>query len=174
MQKNKPQFPIGKLSLPTEISKTQIDEALKTLKNFPEQLKKLVSSVDNITLNKPYREGSWTIRQLIHHIADSHNHCYNRIRWMLTEDTPLIKAYDQDSFAAMDDYTTAPIAWSLTHIEVLHHKLVHILSSVEGKQWERTFVHPETNAEVSVKEMALTYAWHSTHHFMHIKNALAD
>ncbi|MFT7073162.1 YfiT family bacillithiol transferase [Patiriisocius sp. Uisw_017] len=172
MAKNRPQYPIGKLSLPSEITKTQVKDALGVLKVFPEQLKMLVLSVADKELDAQYREGSWTIRQLIHHIADSHNHCYNRVRWMLTEDNPLIKAYDQDSFAAMEDYTSAPVAWSLKHIEVLHYKLIKILSSINEKQWNLTFIHPETNAEVSVKEMALTYSWHSTHHFMHIKNAL--
>ena len=172
MAKKHSQYPIGKLSIPPEITKTQVAEAIEVLKVFPEQLKMLVLSVTEKELDVQYREGSWTIRQLIHHIADSHNHCYNRIRWALTEDKPLIKAYNQDRFAAMEDYTSAPIAWSLLHIEVLHYKLVNILSGINENKWSRTFIHPETNAEVSVKEMALTYSWHSRHHYMHIKNAL--
>ena len=166
------QYPIGKLSIPTTITPGQVSEAIEVLRVFPQQLKMTLLDVTETKLDTPYREGGWSLRQLIHHISDSHSHCYNRMRWALTEDTPLVKSYDQDLFAAMDDYKTAPIAWSLTHIEMLHHKMVYILQRINGKQWNRCYVHPQTQAEVSIKEMALTYAWHSMHHFMHIKNAL--
>ena len=109
---------------------------------------------------------------MIHHISDSHHHSYNRFRWALTEDKPKIKAYFQDAFAAMDDYTTAPIAWSIAHIEAVHQKLVYILEGLTDHQWERTFIHPEGDKEFNLKQLALTYSWHSMHHFSHIKNAL--
>lgn len=166
------QYPIGKLSLPNTITPAHVSEAVEVLRVFPQQLRLLTLDISEEQLDTPYREGGWTIRQLVHHISDSHNHCYNRIRWTLSEDAPTIKAYDQDAYAAMEDYKTAPIAWSLMHIEMLHHKIVYMLQRINGKQWNRHFVHPETNAEVSMKELALTYAWHSMHHFSHIKNAL--
>lgn len=172
MKSLKPQFPIGKLSIPQPIKPDHITEAIEVLRLFPERLSLLAGNFTENQLNTPYREGSWTIRQLIHHIADSHNHCYNRIRWTLTEDSPVIKAYHQDGYAAMDDYKKAPIDWSLSHIEILHHKIVYIFSSVKEKEWDNYFIHPETNAKVTVKEMVLTYAWHSNHHFAHIENAL--
>ncbi|MCT8340847.1 putative metal-dependent hydrolase [Flavobacteriaceae bacterium TK19130] len=166
------QFPIGKLKLPETISKSDLEEAITVLKLFPEQLKQLVYTLKEEQLEMPYREGSWTIRQLIHHISDSHHHAYNRIRWTLTEDTPTIKAYDQDAYASMDDYNTAPIVWSLTHIEILHQKMVAILSNLGEEEWNRSYHHPETDLDVSLKALALTYAWHSLHHYAHIKNAL--
>ena len=161
----------------TELSKNSSNHDTKysklvELTDNRDLLKMTLLDVTETKLDTPYREGGWSLRQLIHHISDSHSHCYNRMRWALTEDAPLVKSYDQDLFAAMDDYKTAPIAWSLTHIEMLHHKIVYILQRINGKQWNRCFVHPQTQAEVSIKEMALTYAWHSMHHFMHIKNAL--
>ncbi len=166
------QHPIGKLKLPKTISPAQVTEAIEVLRIFPQQLKMTLLDVSEAKLDTSYRDGSWTLRQLIHHISDSHSQCYNRLRWALTEDTPVIKSYDQDLFAAMDDYKTASTAWSLTHIEMLHHKIVYILQRLGGKQWNRSYVLPEKNLELSIKEMALTYAWHSMHHFMHIKNAL--
>lgn len=169
---HRPQFPIGPLEITNTITIAQRDAAIIVLQTFPEELKQLTHNLSDAQLNKPYRDGSWTIRQLVHHIADSHNHCYNRIRWTLTEDSPKIKAYNQDAYAMMQDYKTMPIAISLLHIEVIHKKLVQIFNSLTNKEMEKYFVHPETNNKVTVKEMVLTYAWHSKHHLAHIKNAL--
>ena len=165
-------YPIGPLRLPEEISKEQVDEAIKVLQIFPEQLKQLTYNLKDEVLDTPYRPEGWTIRQLIHHISDSHHHSYNRFRWTLTEDNPRIKAYDQDAFGAMDDYKQAPIAWSMAHIEAVHQKLVYILEGLSEEQWERTFIHPEGDKQINLKQLALTYSWHSMHHFSHIKNAL--
>lgn len=172
MKNSRPQFPIGSLNIPKEITPSITKEAIEVLRHFPEKLILLTASLDDKQLDQPYRDGSWTLRQLVHHISDSHNHAYNRIRWALTEDSPVIKAYNQDAFAEMKDYKTAPISWSLKHIEVIHYKLDSILSSLTEEQWNRYFVHPETNTQVTIKEMAQTYSWHSLHHYMHLKNAL--
>ena len=166
------QYPIGKFQEPETISNEALEEAIKVLALFPEQLKLITYQLTDTTLNTPYRPDGWTIRQLVHHIADSHHHCYNRIRWTLTEDTPTIKAYDQDAHGKMKDYVEAPIVWSLSHIEALHQKIVYLFNHLSEAEWERSFIHPETNEEVTLKTMALMYAWHSMHHFAHIKNAL--
>lgn len=166
-------YPIGKFVRPETVSKEEQHEAINILKLFPEQLKLLTYNLKDEVLDRPYRPGGWTIRQLIHHISDSHHHSYNRFRWTLTEDKPLIKAYDQDAFANMDDYKTAPIAWSIAHIEVIHQKLVYLLQSLTEAQWNRTFKHPEMEEEMNLKQLAMMYSWHSMHHFTHIKNALA-
>ena len=142
------------------------------LQVFPEQLKHLTYNLTDDQLNTPYREGGWTIRQLIHHISDSHHHAYNRLRWALSEDNPMIKAYDQDAFSEIVDYSQAPIAWSIQHLEVIHRKMVYILESLSEEQWNRTFRHPEMEKPMSIKELALMYSWHSMHHFAHISNAL--
>jgi hypothetical protein len=170
---SKPQFPIGPLHIPATISREDLDKAIQVLKVFPAQLKLLTQTLTDAQLEMPYRDGSWTIRQLIHHIADAHHHSYNRLRWTLSENTPLIKAYDQDAYAVLEDYTTMPIAWSLTHIEVLHQKLTYILERLKKEDWKKAYIHPETNSEVSLAAMAITYAWHSMHHLAHIKNGLA-
>ena len=168
-------YPIGKLNVPETITEAVISEALTVLQLFPEQLKLTTYSLKDAQLDLPYRdgEGVWTIRQLIHHIADSHHHAYNRIRWTLSEENPTAKVYDQDAFAKSYDYKHAPIAWSVSHIEVLHQKMVYILSNLSEAQWERTYVHPADDKVWTLKEVALQYAWHSMHHFAHIKNGVA-
>ena len=172
MKNSRPQYPIGVLTIPKIVSEIQTQEALEVLRSFPTKLKDLVATLSDEQLDQPYREGSWTLRQLVHHISDSHSHAYNRIRWTLTEDTPLIKAYNQDAYAEMNDYKTAPIAWSLKHIEIIHHKIYSILNSLTKDQWNRSFIHPDTKTEVNLKQLAMQYKWHSTHHYLQLKNAL--
>lgn len=165
-------YPVGKFEIPEVISEKDINEAITILEVFPEQLKLLTFNLSEDELDTPYREGSWTIRQLVHHISDSHHHSYNRIRWALSEDNPMIKAYNQDAFAELEDYKTWPISWSLSHLEAVHHKLVNLLRMLTDEQWNRRFQHPEMENGMSLKEMALMYAWHSMHHYAHIKNAV--
>lgn len=163
-------FPIGPLKFPDKITQQHLDKALEVLAIFPEQLKLLTLSLSQIQLDSPYRPEGWTIRQLIHHIADSHHHFYNRLRWTLSEENPTIKAYNQDAYASLYDYTRAPITWSLDHIDILHKKIVYLYQSLTNQEWERTFIHPETKKEINLKQLVLTYAWHSMHHYAHIKN----
>ena len=166
------QYPIGKFKQPEIISKEDITEAINILKLFPEQLRLLLLDITDEKLDTPYRPGGWTIRQLVHHIADSHHNSYLRYRWALTEENPTIKAYDEKAFAALGDYKTAPIAWSLSHIESVHHRWVYLLQSFTIAQWKRCFTHPDTQKKSDLAETTLVYAWHSMHHFAHIKNAL--
>jgi len=165
-------YPIGRFQAPANISEKLLQEAITILEIFPENLKTLVQGISEESLDTPYREGGWTVRQLLHHISDSHHNSYIRFKWALTEENPVIKAYDQTAWAEVGDYKTTPIAWSLEHVEIVHHKLVHLLKMLSDDQWQRTFRHPETNEETNLKENALRYAWHSMHHYAHIKNAL--
>ena len=165
-------FPIGRFDPPKEISKQRLEEAIMVLEVFPGQLKQLVYGLDDYYLDRPYRPGGWSLRQLIHHIADSHHHAYNRLRWALTEENPVIKAYDQDAFATLGDYQKAPIAWSILHIEALHQKMVYLLNELDEAQWQRTYVHPETQEQTDIKTLAQLYAWHSMHHYAHLKNGI--
>lgn len=165
-------YPIGRFERTKDVSPKALTEAISILQIFPEQIKQYTYNLSDETLDKPYREGGWTIRQLIHHISDSHHHAYNRIRWALTEDNPEIKVYDQDQYAKLDDYSVAPISWSIQHLDAVHRKLVYLLENSDDASLERTFRHPEMDEPMSVKELALMYAWHSMHHFAHIKNAL--
>tara|TARA_R100000935_G_scaffold1439_1_gene4580 strand:+ start:138092 stop:138631 length:540 start_codon:yes stop_codon:yes gene_type:complete len=165
-------YPIGTLEMPETISEKELQEAITILEIFPEQLRFLTANLPEKTLQQPYRPEGWTIKQLIHHIADSHHHSYIRFKWALTEDNPTIKAYDEKTWAALHECHTMPVAWSLMHLEAIHYKITYLLKSLTEAQWERTFQHPDKEEPTSLKKNALVYAWHSMHHFAHIKNAL--
>jgi hypothetical protein len=166
------QYPIGHFEVPSEISEEKILEAITILEVFPLQLRELTSTLTDAVLDTKYRPEGWTIRQVVHHISDSHHHSYSRIKWALTEDNPVVKVYDEKAWAELVDSKTAPVAWSLTHIEVVHQKMVHLLRLMTEEQWNKTFRHPESGEETGMKLNTLRYAWHSMHHFMHIKNAI--
>jgi hypothetical protein len=165
-------YPIGRFQLPETITDKILQEAITILEIFPEHFRNTVHVLDENTLNTPYREEGWTVRQVIHHVADSHHNSYTRFKWALTEDNPVIKAYDEKAWANLNDYTSSPIAWSLDHLEAVHHRLVYLLKTFTEAQWNRTLRHPDTGAEMNLKELALMYSWHSMHHFAHIKNVL--
>lgn len=165
-------YPIGKFKLPKIISEKDLQEAITILELFPEQLRLLTAHLPKQTLQQPYRPEGWTIKQLVHHIADSHTHSYIRFKWALTEENPIIKAYNEKTWGALGDNHTMLINWSLTHIEAIHYKMTYLLKSLTKEQWERTFQHPDKDKPTCLKENALIYAWHSMHHFAHLKNAL--
>ncbi|MEM7087225.1 MAG: YfiT family bacillithiol transferase [Bacteroidota bacterium] len=173
MNLEKLRYPIGRFETPETVSDKLLEEAITILEIFPENLKSLVHNLDKAQLDTKYREGGWTVRQVIHHISDSHHNSYTRFKWTLTEDNPLIKAYDEAAWAAFCDYETMPIAWSLDHITAIHHKLVYLLRMLTEDQWSQTFIHPETKEAMDLRTLALVYSWHSMHHFAHIKNALS-
>ncbi|MCH2488505.1 MAG: putative metal-dependent hydrolase [Flavobacteriales bacterium] len=168
------QYPIGKFEMPETVSEAQLKEAITILEIFPEKLKELMRTYDQNKLDSPYRPGGWTVRQVVHHIADSHHHSYNRFKWAITEDNPLIKAYDEKRWAETEDCRTSPIAWSLTHIEVVHQKLVQFLRTLSATDWDRTYRHPESKKTFTLKQSALLYAWHSMHHYSHIANTTKE
>ena len=165
-------YPIGKLSIPSQITSTEINEWILTIERFPEKLENLVKNLSEQQLDTPYREGGWTVRQLIHHCADSHLNSYIRFKWSLTEDKPVIKAYDQDLWAELSDGKTAPILLSLNHLNSLHAKWVYLLKGLTHKDFQKTFIHPESGKEVSLKTNLAIYAWHCDHHFAHIYNLM--
>ena len=142
-------------------------EALDTLGELPQNLREAVKHLDGEQLDTPYREGGWTVRQLVHHIADSHMNCYLRIRWALTEDVPTIKPYNEQAWATLHDCKDAPVEWSLELLEAMQARLLMLLRSLSPGQWQRTFVHPE-NGAMALDQVASLYAWHSRHHVAHI------
>ena len=124
-------------------------------------------------IDEPYRQGGWTVRQLIHHIADSHMHAFGRIRFALVEDQPIIKPYDEAAWANLHDSRTAPIEWSLELIEALHARWVMLLNHLTADQWQRTYLHLESGP-TTVEQAILLYAWHSRHHTAHINHLRAN
>lgn len=142
-------------------------QALDTLGELPQNLRQAVDELSDEQLATPYREGGWTVRQLVHHIADSHMNCYVRVRLALTEDTPTIRPYEEKAWATLHDAEVAPIEWSLELLEALHARLLMLLHSLSPAQWQRTYLHPESGA-MRLDQVASLYAWHSRHHVAHI------
>ena len=165
-------YPIGRFQIPDSYSKENINKWITVLEEFPIRLEALVKHLTSAQLDSPYRPGGWTVRQLVHHISDSHHHSYTRFKWALTEDTPLIKAYDEKLWADLVDAKTEPIQMSLEHLKAVQYKLVRLLKRLTDEELERAFIHPETNLEVPLKLNIALYAWHSEHHYAHIKNFL--
>ncbi|MEL4308060.1 YfiT family bacillithiol transferase [Joostella sp. CR20] len=166
------QYPIGKYQSPANISATDIKNWIRTIEFFPEKLEALVEDFDDDQLDTPYRPEGWTVRQLIHHLADSHLNSYIRFKWTLTEDKPVIKAYFEDRWADLEDGKNDDIEMSLMLIEALHKRWASMLKKLTETQFKRTFIHPESNEEISLKKLISIYDWHCRHHFEHI-NALA-
>ena len=166
-----PRYPIGKFERPETISVEERLKAIAALAELPERLRNAVEGLDSTQLNTPYREGGWTVRQLVHHIADSHMNAFIRVRLALTEDWPTIKPYDEQAWATLND-SAAPVEWSLELIESLHARWVMLLQSLTDEQWQRGYRHPE-NGPTRVEEATLLYAWHSRHHTAHITHLQA-
>lgn len=134
-------------------------------------MRNATDGLDSAQLSTPYREGGWTLRQVVHHVADSHMNAFIRVRFALTEDWPAIKSYDEAAWAKLHDMG-APVEWSLELVESLHARWVMLLQSLDEQQWKRGFQHPE-NGPMTVELTALTYAWHSRHHVAHITHLRA-
>lgn len=163
-------YPIGKFEVPTTITAAVREEWISVLEHLPQRLETMVSKLSEEQLETPYRPGGWTVRQLVHHISDSHHNSYIRFKWALTEDTPIIKPYDEKAWAELFDTRTAPIQMSLDHLKAIHTKLVFLLKGVSEDQLQRKFVHPDGNVASTLEENIGRYAWHSNHHFAHIAN----
>lgn len=161
-------YPIGKFVAPELYSGNYLAEKIAEIASFPERLKKEVIYLTEKQLDTPYRQDGWTIRQVIHHCSDSHINCFIRIKWALTEDKPIIKFYHEDRWCEMHDNLTMPIQPALSFLEGLHFRLAYLMKSLDEKDLEKTFIHPEHNSEFKIKEIIGTYAWHGNHHLAHI------
>lgn len=165
-------YPIGRFEVPEIIDKTTVDSWIRQLEKYPAKLKHLVGTLDEKTLQWTYRPGGWTLKQVVHHVADSHLHSYIRFKWTLTENQPIIKPYDEKRWADLFDYHSAPIAISLQQLEITHKKLVYLLKGLDESQLNRRFIHPDANKAISLKETIGHYAWHGEHHYQHISKRL--
>ena len=165
-------YPIGKLEIPENISPADIQKWITDISELPQLLKEDVEKLTKKQLDTPYRPEGWTIKQLIHHIADSHMSALLRFKWALTEDEPTIKAYNEKAFAELYDYKYAPVEMSLDFISALHAKWVILLENMSSSDFERTYVHPESGYRYTLKESLANYSWHSRHHYAHLHNLI--
>lgn len=165
-------YPIGHFQVPKQITAKHLEEWITVLEQLPQRLDAMVRELSPEQLEMQYRPGGWTVRQVVHHIADSHHNSYTRFKWALTEEQPVIKAYDEKEWANLFDGRTAPISLSLDYIKVLHAKMVYLLKGLSPEALNKIYIHPSGNTAVSVKENIGRYAWHSEHHYAHISNLL--
>lgn len=160
-------YPIGEYQ-PQPFSQLQKDQWLKDLKFLPDDLSIAVQNLDAYQLNTPYRSGGWTVKQVVHHLADSHMNALIRFKLGLTENNPVIKPYDENAWSVLNDVETVPINVSLTLLHALHIRLVKTIEHLSDEQWQRTVVHPEHNKQMSLWYLLGNYAWHGKHHVAHI------
>ena len=164
----KSRYPIGKFIVPESYSTAYLTVKIAEIASFPERLKKEVIHLTEEQLETPYRQDGWTVRQVIHHCADSHMNCFIRIKWALTEDHPIIKFYHEDRWAELDDNVTMPIEPTLSFLEGLHFRLDYLMTGLSEADLQKSFIHPEANEVFQIKEIIGTYAWHGNHHLAHI------
>ena len=166
-------YPIGKALIPDQISETDVQKWISILDSFPKKMRLITQNLRDDQLDTMFGPEGWTIRQVVHHVLDSHTNSYIRFKWTLTEDRPVIKAYDEKKWAALID-NEAPIDLSLVALESLHAKWVYLLKRLSPEDLKRVFIHPDSQEEVSLEKNIGIYAWHSKHHYSHIANLLMD
>jgi len=160
-------YPIGKFSPPPDYGQSDLETDIRRIASLPERLKSEVNGFTESMFDTPYRPEGWTVRQLIHHLADSHLHAWIRIKWALTEENPAIKAYDEKRYAETPDNSLDP-QLTLSLLEWHHKRWAGLLTKLTPEQLNRTFVHPATGNAVPVSRMVQLYAWHGDHHLAHI------
>lgn len=162
------QYPIGKFTPKETYTTDELTSLINTLEALPEKLDAVYKSLTLQQLDQPYRTGGWTARQVIHHLADSHMNAYIRCKWMLTEETPLIKAYHEKAWAETPE-TKADPKLSIDLIKVLHKKWVVLLRALTESDLKKSFIHPETQKHVRFDRLIALYAWHGEHHLAHVR-----
>ncbi|MBI2683070.1 MAG: putative metal-dependent hydrolase [Acidobacteriales bacterium] len=160
-------YPIGRFEYKPGYSAEQREQLLQQIEAAPAQMRAAVRGLSDAQLDTPYRPGGWTVRQLVHHVPESHAHSFIRFKWTLTEDTPKIKAYEESDWARTPEVAGMPIDPSLDLLEALHKRWMYLLRSLKPEDWKKKLIHP-SNGEMSLERMLGLYAWHGRHHVAHI------
>ncbi len=161
------QYPIGKYE-PKPFSEKQKKQWLSDLSWLPSELENAILNLDADQLHTPYRDGGWTVNQVVHHVADSHINAYTRFRLGLTEDNPTIRPYNQDAWALLNDVTKEPVNTSITLLFALHKRWVSAIENLNDEEWMRTIQHPENKDPWTLWFLLGMYVWHGQHHTNHI------
>lgn len=159
-------YPIGRFAAPEENGPSARAAQIEALRDLPARLRAAVAGLKGAQLDTPYREGGWTVRQVVHHLADSHANSNLRFKLALTEDWPTVKPYDEAAWARLPD-SALPIEGSLAFLDALHGRWVALLEAMRDAEFERGFVHPAMGRQTLAASLAI-YAWHSRHHTAHI------
>ena len=161
------QYPVGKY-VEQPFSDGQKKEWLLDIQSLPMQLEQALSDLDEAQINTPYRDGGWTVKQLVHHVADSHMNAYIRFKLGLTETKPTIKTYEQDDWAKLADTTNLPVNISITLLHALHIRWNEVLRNMTDADFQKEVYHPEHKTHLTLWYLLGMYAWHSRHHTSHI------
>lgn len=162
-----PRYPIGKFAMPAQVTPERRQEAIEEIAATPAKLRAAVKGLNDAQLDTPYREGGWTVRQVVHHVPDSHLNAFVRLKLALTEDKPTIKPYNEAAWAELADSKSAPIESSQTLLDSVHARWDRLWRSLKPEQFARVLVHPE-HGERTVDWLVFLYAWHGRHHTAHI------
>ncbi len=171
MDLEKLKYPIGKFIPQENYNDETVNRFIDCLEKFPHDLEAIVKNLDNDQLRRTYRPGGWTIKQVIHHVADSHSNALIRIKMALTENNPIIKPYDEAAFAELPDYEM-DISFSFEMIKCVHKKMVYLLEYTLPKDLDKTYFHPQHQQKFTLKMGLANYEWHCLHHLAHINQAL--
>ena len=160
-------YPIGKFVYTSAVTQELRDESIRAIAELPRHLRGAVAPMTDRQLQTAYREGGWTVRQVVHHVVDSHINAYVRFRWAMTEDAPTLKAYDEKAWAELPDAKTGRVALSLDLLGALHARWVALLEAMGDEDFARIIVHPESGPQPLDRFLQL-YAWHGRHHLAHV------
>ncbi|UTA69968.1 YfiT family bacillithiol transferase [Emticicia sp. 21SJ11W-3] len=164
-------YPIGDFVYGREYTLADTNAHIKVMEELPARLKALTAKLNDEELDTPYRQGGWTVRKVVHHMAESHIHMFTRIRFALTEQNPAIKGYDEGAWAQLPDHSL-PIKPSLQILEGVHQRMVYLFRSLDEVSLKKTYYHGGYQKSFEIQEVIALYAWHSEHHYQHILQAL--
>lgn len=162
-----PRYPIGRYEA-KPYSEDQKRKWLNEIRQLPTVLEEAIRNLDEAQLQSPYREGGWTIHQLVHHVADSHMNAYIRFKLGLTEDNPQVKSYEEQLWAELNDVKVLPVNISITLLHALHTRWYEAIRDLSHEQWNRTVIYPSTGKPMTLWHLLGLYAWHGRHHVAHI------
>ena len=167
-------YPVGPMERPAPpLDRATLDAHLAVIEALPARVRSLVSGLSDAQLDTPYRPGGWTIRQVVHHLPDSHLNSYVRMKLAVTEDAPTVKTYYEDRWAELPEAKSGPVAMSVDLLDALHRRWIAFLRALPESEFRKTFQHAEWG-RVAIDEAVAMYAWHCRHHTAHIEVALAS
>jgi hypothetical protein len=164
------QYPIGKFALQGEVTPSRLEGWITEIAEAPAQLRSAIHGLTEQQFDTPYRPEGWTVRQVLHHVPDSHLNAYVRFKLALTEDNPTIKPYEEARWAELPDTNGTQVGVSLMLLEALHRRWVILLRAMTEEQWARTYFHPEQQKSLRLDRILAMYAWHGKHHVAHINS----
>lgn len=165
-------YPIGQFVMPDVFDQKRVDLWISEIEALPYQIKKITAPLTDEELNQTYRPGGWTLRQVVHHVPDSHINAYIRFKQAITEDVPVIRPYYEERWAETEEARDGDIKLSIELLTGLHQRWVAFLRTLKVEDYQRKYIHPAQNKELTLANMLGMYAWHGKHHLAHITNII--